>query len=136
MHKMYRTHKLNHDYNNYCPTNRYHIRIIIIYKKKKEERKRDNSPMKVNQNIRSVAVNFLKGEFRVPRPQIESPAQLEANAARVETTRLLGSQAVTRRKGKKERRIVTRIRRKIDRRRTTLLSALFIGPPREMPSIR
>lgn len=86
--------------------------------------------MKVNQNIRSVAVNFLKGEFRVPRPQIESPAQLEAYAARVEATRLLGSQAVTRRrKGKKERRIVTtkRIRRKIDRRRATLLSAPFIG---------
>lgn len=81
--------------------------------------------MKVNQNIRSVAVNFLKGEFRVPRPQIESPAQLEANAARVETTRLLGSQAVTRRKGKKERRIVTRIRRKIDRRRTAFVRSLY-----------
>lgn len=37
MHKMYRTHKLNHDYNNYCPTNRYHIRIIIIYKKKRKK---------------------------------------------------------------------------------------------------
>lgn len=84
--------------------------------------------MKVNQNIRSVAVNFLKGEFRVPRPQIEGPAQLEANAARVETTRLLGSQAVTRRKGKKERRrIVTRIRRKIDRRRATRFCPLSLS---------
>ena len=59
--------------------------------------------MKVNQNVRSVAVNFLKGEFGVSRPEIEGLAQLETNASRVEATWLLGSQAVTRKERKNDR---------------------------------
>lgn len=49
--------------------------------------------MKVYQNVRSVAVNLLEDEFRVPRPKIEGFAQLVTNTARVEAARVLGSQA-------------------------------------------
>lgn len=59
--------------------------------------------MKVNQNIRPIAVNLLKSKLGVSRPEIEGSAQLETNAARVEATRLLGSQAVTKRKKERKK---------------------------------
>jgi len=55
--------------------------------------------MEVDQDVGVVAVDLLEGEPRIPGPEIEGLAQLQPDPARVQTARLLGSQAARKTKG-------------------------------------
>lgn len=54
--------------------------------------------MKVDQDVGTVAVNLLEGEFWIPFPEVESISQFSSNPACVQTARLLGSQTAIKKK--------------------------------------
>jgi len=49
--------------------------------------------MEVDQDVGVIAIDLLKGEPRIPGPEIEGLTQLQPDSALVQTFRLLGSQA-------------------------------------------
>lgn len=51
--------------------------------------------MEVDQDVGVVAVDLLKGEFRISGPKVESLAQFQSDPACVQTAGLFGSQTAT-----------------------------------------